>query len=238
MSDADADPEVTELLADLTRSLQELETELEPDRRLRPPTLRELSQFTSEVAIPGLILLLRTNIKALQLLQRTIRLAEGREPRARSTGQGVRDRAEKLSRATLAQVDETLSEIQSAVEGRPPDDETRELLSEARNLRDEIQDELGDGEADSTGTGADGESQEGDDEPGREMVDIDVEAELQSLKDNLEDDGQSEDTVGDDEDGTDVHGSGTDGDDGADDAGDGDDGADDAGDAAGSNDAG
>ena len=75
---SDTDPDVTELLADLTRSLQELEREIEPDRRLRPPTPGQLSQFASEVAIPGLILVLRTNINALQLLQRTIRLAQGR----------------------------------------------------------------------------------------------------------------------------------------------------------------
>lgn len=184
MSDADGEPDVTELLTDLTRSLQELQREVEPDRRLRPPTPRELSRFTSEVAIPGLILLLRTNIRALQLLQRTIRLAEGRE----QTGGGsaaseARDRAERLGRATLTQLDDTLSELQSALEGRPTDDETRELLSEARRLRGEIQDEL-------TESGQPEEGVPGD-SPGEttdESVDIDVESELRSIKDNLEDD--------------------------------------------------
>jgi len=194
MSDPDADPEVTELLADLTRSLQELQREMEPDRRLRPPTPRELSQFTSEVAIPGLILLLQTNIKALQLLQRTIRLAQGKDP----TGGGssvpeVRDRAEQLSRATLGQLDNTLSEIQSAVEGRPEDDETRELLSEARALRNRIRDEIEasdpDSDEDGDGTGGDGtDGSIGFDDDGRDPVDIDVEAELRTLKDDLDED--------------------------------------------------
>lgn len=180
---SDADPDVTELLADLTRSLQELEREMEPERRLRPPTPGELSQFTSEVAIPGLILVLRTNIKALQLLQRTIRLAQGRNPRSGgSAGAEVRERAESLSRATLSQLDSTLSEIQSAVEGRPPDDETRELLSEARDLRDRVRDEL---EADGTDPGGEGA---GVTDEGRDPVDIDVEAELRTLKDDLDDD--------------------------------------------------
>lgn len=180
---SDADPDVTELLADLTRSLQELEREIEPDRRLRPPTPGELSQFASEVAIPGLILVLRTNIKALQLLQRTIRLAQGRDVRSGgSAGTEVRERAESLSRATLAQIDDTLSDIQAAVDGRPPDDETRELLSEARDLRDRLQNEL-----ESDGTDTDGEESDAAEVSG-DPVDIDVEAELRTLKDDLEDD--------------------------------------------------
>jgi hypothetical protein len=180
---SDTDPDVTELLADLTRSLQELEREIEPDRRLRPPTPGQLSQFASEVAIPGLILVLRTNIKALQLLQRTIRLAQGRDVRSGgSTGAEVRERAESLSRATLAQIDDTLSDIQAAVDGRPSDDETRELLSEARNLRDRLQEEL---EADGNDTGGE---ESGTADVSGDPVDIDVEAELRTLKDDLEDD--------------------------------------------------
>jgi hypothetical protein len=183
---SDADPDVTQLLTDLTRSLRELQREMEPDRRLRPPTPRTLSQFTSEVAIPGLILLLQTNIRALQLLQRTIRLAEGREPTDRSsTTSEARDRAEQLGRATLTQLDDTLSEVQSALEGRPADDETRELLSDARQLRDEIQGELADGGDGSAGDG-DGDERPVDREG--DTVDIDVESELQSIKSNLEDD--------------------------------------------------
>lgn len=202
MSDPDADPEVTELLADLTRSLQELQREIEPDRRLRPPTPRELSQFTSEVAIPGLILLLQTNIKALQLLQRTFRLAQGKEPTGSgSTVPEVRNRAGQLSRATLSQLDNTLSEIQSAVEGRPEDDETRELLSEARDLRNRIRDEIAasdpDSDGDGDGTGGEGtDSSIGFDDDGRDPVDIDVEAELRTLKDDLDDDGDEDDRKG------------------------------------------
>jgi len=188
---SDADPDVTELLTDLTRSLRELQREMEPDRRLRPPTPRTLSQFTSEVAIPGLILLLQTNIRALQLLQRTIRLAEGREPTDSSaTASEARDRVEKLGRATLTQLDETLSEVQSALEGRPPDDETRELLSDARQLRDEIQGKLADG---SDGSAGDPDSDERPVDRERDTVDIDVESELQSIKNNLEDDDGDDD---------------------------------------------
>jgi len=133
---------------------------------------------------------LRTNIKALQLLQRTIRLAQGRDVRSGGSAGAVRERAESLSRATLAQLDNTLSEIQSAVEGRPPDDETRELLSEARDLRDRVRDEL-----DGDGTDPGGGVTEVTDE-GRDPVDIDVEAELRTLKDNLDDNDDDDDDGG------------------------------------------
>lgn len=182
MSDADADPDVTELLTDLTRSLQELQTEIEPDRRLRPPTPGQLSRFTSEVAIPGLILILETNIRVLKLLQRAIRLADGTETGGNGSVSKTRERAEKLSRTTLSQLESTLSEVQSAVEDRPDNEETERLLSEARNLRDQIQEEL------QTRNEQDGTTAETDetDEP-TDPVDIDVEAELKTIKDNLED---------------------------------------------------
>jgi len=215
MSDADADPDVTELLTDLTRSLQELQTEIEPDRRLRPPTPRELSRFTSEVAIPGLILILETNIRVLKLLQRTIRLAEGKDPSGGKAVPEMRDRAERLSRATLSQLESTLSEVQSAVEGRPDNDETERLLSEARKLRDQVQDELERRSQQRAGT-TERPTDEGQGVDKSELqddtVDIDVEAELKSIKDNLDDaedggdgraDDGSEDAGQDDDDGPD-----------------------------------
>jgi hypothetical protein len=193
MSDADRDQDVTELLADLTRSLQEIQTEIEPDRRLRPPTPRELSRFTSEVAIPGLILILETNIRVLKLLQRTIRLAEGKDPTGGKAVPEMRDRAERLSRATLSQLESTLSEVQSAVEGRPDNDETQQLLSEARKLRDQVQDEL-ERRSQQRADTADGRTDDGSEGQGIDQselqddtVDIDVEAELKSIKDNLDD---------------------------------------------------
>src|SRR6056297_4364533 len=97
MSDA-GDPDVTRLLRDLTRELQTLQRELDDGSRRGLSSGSQLSRFTSEVAIPGVILLLETNIRALQLLRRTIRLADGRDPRdtPSSTARDVRDRAEQL----------------------------------------------------------------------------------------------------------------------------------------------
>jgi hypothetical protein len=196
MSDSDSDPELTELLTDLTRTLRELEREVEPERPDGPrlPTPSELSRFTSEVAIPGLILVLRTNIRALQLLRRALRLADGRNPSPDGAVTEARSRAEKVGRASLSQLDDVLSELQTSLEARPEDDEASEILARARDLREELQNEM---ERDDTDVGVnDGDSTDGADMQD-DAVSIDIESELQSLKDNID---EAEDDTDDDDD--------------------------------------
>ena len=186
MSDTPEEPDVTELLADLTQELRRIQREVEPERRsLR----RDLARFTSEVAIPALILVLKTNIQMLELLRRAIRIAEGREQDHPRSGE-MRQRAERLGQATLSQLDTLLVELQSAVEGRPNDERARQLIDEARSLQQEIQEEFD--------TERDGET---------EGVNIDVDAELRALKDDV--DRYSEDDDADD--GDDDNGFGTNG---------------------------
>ena len=170
MSDAGADPDVSELLSELTRELRALEQEVEPPegRNWR----RDLARFTSEVAIPALILVLKTNIRVLELLRRTIRIAEGRNPQGERSE--VRERAERLGQVTLDQLDEVLSQLQGAVEGRDDDERAQQLIEDARSIRERIQTEM-------------------DGEPDSEPVDIDVEAELRALKDDLDDTNGSQD---------------------------------------------
>ena len=180
MSDADGEPDVTELLADLTQELRRIQREVEPERRsLR----RDLARFTSEVAIPAMILVLKTNIQMLELLRRAIRIAEGRE-RDHASGE-MRQRAERLGQATLSQLDRLLVDLQSAVEGRPNDERARQLIDEARSLRKEIQNEFE--------TDLDSET---------EGVNIDVEAELRALKNDIDNHSDDEDDKPDDGDGT------------------------------------
>jgi hypothetical protein len=196
MSDSDSDPELTELLTDLTRTLRELEREVEPERPDGPrlPTPSELSRFTSEVAIPGLILVLRTNIRALQLLRRALRLADGRNPSPDGAVTEARSRAEKVGRASLSQLDDVLSELQTSLEARPEDDEASEILARARDLREELQNEM---ERDDTDVSVnDGDSTDGADMQD-DAVSIDIESELQSLKDNID---EAEDDTDDDDD--------------------------------------
>lgn len=188
MSDSEDDPELTQLLTDLTRTLRELEREVEPEKPDGPrlPTPSELSRFTSEVAIPGLILLLRTNIRALQLLRRAFRLADGRDPTPDGTVTEARNRAQKVGRASLSQLDGVLSELQSSLEARPQDDEANELLSRAQDLRNEIDEQMQES-ASENGDGTDTDD-------GSDPVSIDIESELKSLKDNIEDAEDGHDT--------------------------------------------
>lgn len=198
MSDSRRDArDVSALVGDLARTVEELQSDLEPDGRppLRPPTPRDLARFTTEVTIPAIVLALETNVRVLKLLQRTLRLAAGEDP---GTGEGTRarERAEAVGRRTLARLDDALADLQSALDGRPPDDPARELLDEARALRAEIDDRLGatdpaDGRPeDRPGDGPAGPS--GD----RAGVDIDVESELRSIKDDIDEDGDDDGTGG------------------------------------------
>lgn len=197
-----SDDDLATLVGDLVTTLRRLEDEFEPrtdDGRPRPPTPRELLRLTSDVAIPATILLLRSNIEALKLLQRALRMADGRAP---TTGNSdVRQRAERLSATTLSKLDGALADLQDAVEGQPTDDDARELLTDARRLRSEIEDRLADrtnGDATAASDGDSGDDpleieDEGDDVP------VDVDAELQSLKDDMGDSAADDDSRTDDE---------------------------------------
>ena len=167
------------MVGDLARTVEELQAEVGPGRGppLRPPAPRDLARFTSEVTIPAIVLALETNVRALKLLQRALRLAAGDEPRPGRGRSAARERAEELGRQTLARLDDALADLQAALEGRPPEDPARELLDEARSLRAEIDERMAAPESDLSA-----------DRPAG-GVDVDVESELQSIKDDLDDDG-------------------------------------------------
>lgn len=176
-----SDGDVARQVSTLIDTLQALQRELEPGdrRRLRPPTLDELLRFTSDVAIPAAILVLETNVRVLQLLQRTLRMAEGHDGPSGDPGSRLQERAAALSRETLAQLDRTLDELTSAAEGQPGDQEFRRLLDQAKELRAEIDATLadvttGDGQRDSLTDASD-------------PVDIDIEAELDAIKQDIDD---------------------------------------------------
>jgi len=187
MSDTNSNADLARLSADLARSLRDLQRELEPDRGRPPvPTPSDLLRLTDEVAIPAAILFLETNIRVLKLLQRAIRLADDRDRRPTgSDGSDVSARAIELSQTTLSRLDEVLADVQEAIAGRPGEDETRQVLREAQSLREEIDEQLAaaGGPTDSTGF----ETETGSDVP------VDVDAELQSIKDDLDDDDASDD---------------------------------------------
>jgi hypothetical protein len=177
------DDDVASLVADLIATLQELEAEFEPRTERgfpRPPSPGELVRFTSDVAVPAAILVLRSNIEALKLLQRALRLADGREPTTDDSR--VRDRAQALSKRTLASIDAALEDLQDAVDGKPADSEARELVAEAKRLREEIETSV---RSDEPATTSGSEQDEQADSP----VAVDVDAELESIKQSVNTDG-------------------------------------------------
>lgn len=202
MSERD-DEELSRLVAELVTALRDLETELDPPRGPRPPTPRELRRFTSEVAIPGAILVLETNVRALRLLQRALELSE----RTDQTREDVRlgDRARTVSDTTLDKLDDALADLESAVRGRADNEEAARILDDARRLREEVGTRLEEygNEEDSDETGPGDERGDGDTGP-----QVDVDAELESIKSELDE--QADDRS---EDGADTSGESGDGDD-------------------------
>ncbi|AXR81670.1 DUF7547 family protein [Natrarchaeobaculum sulfurireducens] len=241
----DQDDELAEAVRELTRTIDDLRTELheelEPRRRrppLRPPTPRELLAFTDEVALPTLLTVLESSVRALEAFQRGLELVRTQRDvrdRTAQTSTQASERATALRRTTLSQLDSVLAELQRAAsEGTlPADDQARDLLSEARELRDDVDRRLREATSEPSSdvvsaTDAvridveDGQptetvlEPEESDEP-ESAVDID--AELETLKDRY---GADEDTGDGDEAGSNVSSgeTGTDAADGSEDGGD------------------
>lgn len=230
----DRDEELADAIRDLARTINDLGDELEPRRRsrLRPPTPRDVLRLTDEVAIPATLTMLQASVRALETFQRGIRLLRTEQEvrdRTASAAAETERRADSLRRTTVSQLDTALAELQRAVStgSLPADDRVRNLLDEARTLRDQVDRKLADVAEDSAGGASDDrnatpstgytiEIEDGDDDPNRsdgedtqrtnardepDQSNVDVDAELETLKDRYgpDDDGDG----GDDEKGTD-----------------------------------
>lgn len=163
---------------ELLEVLRDVEAAVEPPgpgRLIKPPTPSGLLEFTAEVGIPAAILILRTNIAALELLQRSLRMMGDHEPRDDSETP-VRDRAAGLTAASLSRLDGALAELQTAIDGRETDRSPDDLLAEARRRTEELEAQLA--ASDPSGIdeqlGASG------------TTEIDVEAELDSLRQSVD----------------------------------------------------
>lgn len=180
--------------------LRDLQTELQRPPRgpfglPRPPTPREMLSFTSEYALPTLITMLEANIRALKALQQIIRLVD---PEYDSTGEArseLSSRAGRASQATLDRLQSTLEDVEGALTegGLPQEPGARRILEDARRLSDDIKGEISAGreQADSSRETikvdeADEEREDGEEiEIGEEKPQVDVDAELRSIRDEL-----------------------------------------------------
>ncbi|QGN06986.1 hypothetical protein Hrd1104_06540 [Halorhabdus sp. CBA1104] len=156
MSDQSVDPAPRELVAELLGTLQELQRTVGAGSQHRRG-LDRLRRFTTEVTIPATILVLQTNIKLLQLLQRALELADDTDrPVEESTAPAV-------GRSVVDRIDEALSEVQSRIDTESADERTTELLSDAQRLNRRLEEQLPEKAQD-------------------DAVAVDVDAELASLK--------------------------------------------------------
>ncbi|AEH37754.1 DUF7547 family protein [Halopiger xanaduensis] len=243
---ADQDDDLADAIRELTRTLEDLRQELDrSDRRtggrgrrgwrppLRPPTPRELLAFADEVAVPAALAALESSIRALKAFQRGLKLVRTeRDVRDRTSDAATAgsERADRLRKTTLERLDTALAELQRAAsEGTlPADDEARSLLTDARELRDEVDARLREATSDGTSTepGSDSDSsavqidiEEGapdgaetdqdesegaaadEESESNSNSNIDVDAELETLKDQYAADDEA-DADADDENGT------------------------------------
>jgi hypothetical protein len=200
MSDAPRDPELARLAEDLSTTLTELREELEPREPPqgllglpRPPTPGELLEFTDEFTIPAVIAVLEANIRALEAFRAAIRLARAGEE-VGERGRETRRRGERLGRDAIERLDDVLLDLQEALDGRPQDPAARTLADEARALRDEIDERLAESDRatdpPTRDPPADTERAETADSP--ESVAIDVDDELDSIRDSVENDDDEE----------------------------------------------
>ncbi len=181
MTEGSRGEDIDARLADLERQLTELRAEIgeraSPPRGPfglpRPPTPTELLRVTGEYGIPAAVSALETQIKALELIKEAIRLIEdGRE--VKQQGETARDRAVAASRETLTRLEDALAELQRAIEdnGQPTNAEARAILKDLRELTSEL---------DGREQGANWQSKSES-----EGVEIDVESELEEIKDEVD----------------------------------------------------
>lgn len=142
MADRDrSEAELATLVAELRDTLDELQGTVEPGPpSRRPPGPGELLRFTESYTIPTLLSILEASIRALELLQATLRLVDGRplDTDRRERSGNTAARVGSLGRTTVDRVDTALSELTAALEGEPPEGEARDLLTEAQSLREDV----------------------------------------------------------------------------------------------------
>ncbi|WP_458209041.1 DUF7547 family protein [Haladaptatus sp. NG-SE-30] len=223
--------DLEERIQELETTIRDLQGELrQPPRGAfglpRPPTPREVLSFTGEYAIPTLVAMLEANVRALKALQQIIRLVDPEYDSTREARSELSSRADRVSRATLDRLESTLEEVEGALTegGLPREPGARRLLEDARKLSEDIRKEVSAGreQADAgrktatereTATSIDIEDVESDtdeevsapaeDTTEDESPEIDVDAELRSIRkelgvgdDDLDDDLESDDSVG------------------------------------------
>lgn len=189
------DDDIRPLLEDLQETLTTLRAELDDasaddrgSRRTRPtprpPGPGEFLRFTEEYTIPTVVSLLEATIQSLELLAGLIRLLDPDRSRTTVDSVGRRATREATRGATTA-----LSELRRAFSevDLPPEGEARDIVTDARELSAELERRIEERE---TGTHDDAPvsidvRESGDRESGEADADVDVESELDSIRESV-----------------------------------------------------
>ncbi|WP_254862932.1 DUF7547 family protein [Halovivax gelatinilyticus] len=194
-----SDDDLAEALSELAEAIEALGESAEPDRRrgLRPPTPAQLLRATDDVAIPTLIAILETQVRVLESIQRATRLLRYdqrvRDRASTSTRRSRRSTAERTD-AVLDQLGATIDQLRSQLPA-DEDDRVEASLDRTQSLFEDLERRLTGREGDSKPADVDrGFEIEIDERPssdidptdgrsgGRDQVDVDVEAELDTLR--------------------------------------------------------
>jgi hypothetical protein len=189
------DEELAVLLADLERTLTDLRSAIDEDvqrglrgerrPRRRPPTPGEILRFTEEYTLPTIIALLEATVQSLELLRAVLRLAD-----PESTTEDLRDRLASRGAPETAALRDALTDLRDALTGAdlPEDSAARSIVTDARALTAEIDDRLDETATDRSGKDGSADSRGVDIEVEEEDA-ADVDAELASIKESMEEDG-------------------------------------------------
>lgn len=191
--------ELIDVVDELTETLESLREELITPRRgpfglPRPPNPTELLRVTEQYTLPAIIALLESSIRILELLAATIRLLD--ESRFDESGRQPPAKLSAVNRRTLRALDNALSDLQYAVEGGESNiPEVQALLDEARMLRAEVQKRVGEAgdksERNRKNTTTDAAKSDPvgisvREDRGDEPVEINIEKELETIKDEID----------------------------------------------------
>jgi hypothetical protein len=189
------DEELAVLLADLERTLTDLREAVDEDvrgelrPRRRPPTPGEILRFTEEYTLPTAIALLEATVQSLELLRAVLRLVG-----PGSTADDVRDRLRARRGPETDALRDALADLRDALTGAdlPEDSAAGSILVDARELTAEIDSRLDEAAADrrrereSTRRGVAIDVEEETDDA------VDVESELASIKESVEEENGEE----------------------------------------------
>ena len=197
MTDRRDDRDLEPLLTELAETLSELQGEVENEHQrrspsMRPPSFREVLRFTEQQTIPTLVAILEANVRMLELAGAALRAMD---PERSTSNRETAQRALDTGRVSSERLASGLSDLRSALAGaEATNPEARDLLAEADQLSAEIRERLQEADADDAATDTEAEggvtidvadAGEVDDEETDQAPEPDIDAELDSIRDEV-----------------------------------------------------